>query len=375
VIANAASSAPDPQTTSTSPEPYDDEEAVRQTEEFLASLMQETYAREDGTYAREVFANMLTDDDLWMLSDTASPSGKDAVQDGLKLSRVERLSLVLPVIPTIAHPTFWELEHDKLQQGRDGFVNVLPSPQALEAQFLEWERKRMPNKREVHEESSSSTEPRHRTSQTSSVFDDSYSFGKLTQKNATMNLKTKRSDELLENLIKANYKYEAAMAMQSEATNKRPALPKEIPLSYVKAFASDLITVADIDRRETLIYKEGRTPAALRSGIKSALRSALPDKHLKEFNARHIPPAQRDPQTHMVLHALLLAQNHHKGKTESSHSGKAHNDTNRTMYKIYSDDVFPFFQYMTIILRNTASQTYAISLQKLQLNSKNYGLC
>jgi hypothetical protein len=205
-------------------------------------------------------------------------------------------------IPTIAHLTFWELEHDKLQQGRDGFANVRPSPQALEAQFLEWERKRMPNKREAHEESSSSTEPHYRTSQTSSVFDDSYSFGKLTQKNATMNLETKGSDGLLENLIKANDKYEAAMAMQPEAANKRSTLPKEIPLSYFKAFVSDLITVADIDRHETLIYKEGRTPAAIRSGIKSALRSALPDQHLMEFDARHIPPAQRDPQTHMVLY-------------------------------------------------------------------------
>ena len=161
MIANAASSAPDPQTTSTSPDPYDDEEAARQTEEFLASLMQETYAREDDGYLSpddepvRVFANMLTDDDLWILSDTAAPSGKDAVQDDLKLSRGERISLVLPVIPPIAHPTFWELEHDKLQQGRDEFANVLPSPQALEAQFLEWERKRIPNKLEAHELSSS----------------------------------------------------------------------------------------------------------------------------------------------------------------------------------------------------------------------------
>ena len=109
-------------------------------------------------------------------------------------------------------------------------------------------------------------------------------------------METEGPDELLENLIKAKDKYEAAMAMQPEAANKISTLPKEIPLSYVKAFASDLITVADIDRHETLIYKEGRTPAAIRSGIKSALRSALPDQHLIEFDARHIPPAQRDPK-------------------------------------------------------------------------------
>jgi hypothetical protein len=226
VIANSASSAPDPQTTSYSPDLYEDEEATRQTEEFLASLMRETYAREDDGYLSSddepvrVFAKMITNDDLWILSDTASPSVKDAGQDDPKLGRGERISLVLPVIPATAHPTFWEMEHAKLQHGRDRFANDIPTQRA------------------AHNESSSSTEPHYRASQSSSAFDDSYTFGKRVT---------------------------------------TPPIPKEIPLSYVKAFASDLTTVADIDRHETLIYKEVRTPAAIRSAIKSAPRSVLSD--------------------------------------------------------------------------------------------------
>jgi hypothetical protein len=141
----------------------------------------------------------------------------------------------------------------------------------------------------------------------------------------------------------------------------------KIPLSYAQAFASELVTAADIDRHEARIYKEGRTPAAIRSSIKLSLRAGLPEQHLKEFDSHDIPPSTIDAQTHMVLQALLLERNKCPNRDPPS---QAHNETNRVMYQIFSDSRFPirdnnFALYCKLHLRNLPAKT-AVELQTIR---------
>ncbi len=91
-----------------------------------------------------------------------------------------------------------------------------------------------------------------------------------------------------------------------------PCTSPEIPLSYIKSFCAELNTAADIDRHEALVYNEGRTPSAIRSSVKVALRSGVQDQHIMPFQVEDIPPPNRDSQTHMVLHALLSELQKHK---------------------------------------------------------------
>ena len=84
------------------------------------------------------------------------------------------------------------------------------------------------------------------------------------------------------------------------------------------------------------------------------LRKALPDQHIVEFQLKDIPPAAIDPETNMVLHALLaertkadrdmvlcLTDKAEDGlnldpsrniEEEYSRLDKYDNDTNRAMY-------------------------------------------
>jgi hypothetical protein len=136
------------------------------------------------------------------------------------------------------------MEHAKLQDDRDEFADAVTSPQELEAQFVQWEKTRMnaylaKRKRgKEMEQNELDLTTRTFAQQSSSVFDDAYIDGKR---------------------------------------QPAPAIPKEIPLSYAQAFASELVTAADIDRHEARIYKEDRTPTAIRSSIKLSLRAGLPD--------------------------------------------------------------------------------------------------
>jgi hypothetical protein len=246
---------------------------------------------------------MLSSDDIWILS--TDKAGKDVVPDLPGMGRGERISISLPAIPAIAHDTFWEMEHAKLQDDRDEFADAVTSPKELEAQFVQWEKTRMHAylaKRKIEKELEHQQSDRNKSTfgqQSSSVFDDEYIDG---------------------------------------IRQPAPAIPKEIPLSYAQAFASELVTAADVDRHEARIYKEGRTPAAIRSSIKLSLRAGRPEQHLKEFDSHDIPPSNRDAQTHMVLQALLGERNKCPKRDPPS---QAHNETNRVMYQIFSDSRFP----------------------------------
>ena len=79
----------------------------------------------------------------------------------------------------------------------------------------------------------------------------------------------------------------------------------EIPMSYLDAFRSDLTTIADVARHESLIYRHGFTPGDIRHNVKLALRTLPFDQLVEEFRITDIPPAHRDPPTNKVLHALL----------------------------------------------------------------------
>jgi hypothetical protein len=99
MAANSASSAPTPKLTVTSEEYDDDCDAAKETEAFLAGLM-ETYADEDDGYLSpdnvpvRAYANMLSSDDIWILS--TDKSGKDVVPDLPGMGRGERISISLP---------------------------------------------------------------------------------------------------------------------------------------------------------------------------------------------------------------------------------------------------------------------------------------
>jgi hypothetical protein len=135
VTANSVSPAPD--LTPTSPDYDNDDDAARETEDFLAGLMHAAYAQEDDGYLPSdnvpvrAYANMLSSDDVWIMS--TDKSGKEVVPDLPGMVRGERIAISLPAIPAVAHDTFWELEHEKLQDDRDEFADAYTSPEDMKA--------------------------------------------------------------------------------------------------------------------------------------------------------------------------------------------------------------------------------------------------
>ncbi len=151
----------------------------------------------------------------------------------------------------------------------------------------------------------------------------------------------------------------------------------KIPLSYAHIFAADLVTVADVDQHEARIYQPGFTPDELRDSIRLMLRTTNEDEEVVAFQPQNIPPEHLDPHTHMVLHALLesrdrdktatsrvpqarinnlnpdcpldqeyakLLQVHAKQDADYAEKGTEQNDTNRTMYRVFSDGVYTIHQ-------------------------------
>jgi hypothetical protein len=147
MTAQYASSVLTPKSTVTFEEHDEDSDAAKGTEVFLAGLMEDSYADEDDGYLSpdnvpvRAYANMLSSDDIWILS--TNKSGKDVVPDLPGMGRGERIAISLPAIFAIAHDMFWEIEHAKLQDDRDEFADAVTSPQELEAQFVQWEKTRM----------------------------------------------------------------------------------------------------------------------------------------------------------------------------------------------------------------------------------------
>ncbi len=72
MTAHSASPAPTLQTSVAYPDSDDDEEAARETQDFLAGLMQESYADEHDGYLSpndgpvRAFANMLSSNDIYL---------------------------------------------------------------------------------------------------------------------------------------------------------------------------------------------------------------------------------------------------------------------------------------------------------------------
>ncbi len=147
MTATSVSPAPDPTLNGTSLDYDEDDDAARETEEFLAGLMHASYAEEDGGYLPtdnvpvRAYANMLSSDDVWIMS--TDKSGKEVVPVLPGMGRGERIAISLPVIPAVAQDTFWEMEHAKLQDDRDEFADAYTSPEDMNAQFLLWEKLRM----------------------------------------------------------------------------------------------------------------------------------------------------------------------------------------------------------------------------------------
>jgi hypothetical protein len=166
----------------------------------------------------------------------------------------------------------------------------------------------------------------------------------------------------------------------------------DTPLTYLQAFHTDLTTAQDVDRHEARIFQHGYTPDNIRRNIKLILRTALPDQHIVEFQVKDIPPVAIDSATNMILHALLaerikadldialcLTDKADDGSNldpsknieeEYLRLDKAHNDTNRAMYQVYSDSWFVihdnnFVSYCRPHLHNLPAST-AFELQTVR---------
>ncbi len=153
------------------------------------------------------------------------------------------------------------------------------------------------------------------------------------------------------------------------------------------------LAVRALDQHESRIYQKGYTPEEIRHTIKLILRQIPPGIHMVNFNPRDTPPQELDHQTHMVLNALLterdrtehdlmllclgdVAQDGTKLDpsrdidAEFSRLDTYQNDTNRTMYQVYSDSRFlvhdnSFLTYCRPHLRNLSINT-AFELQELR---------
>ena len=118
MTANAMSSAPTPHNISSPSEDIYDDDAAMQTEEFLAHLAHEAQGYNDEGYLSDspihVTANMMENDDFWILSTAPVPASTDKALKFTELGRGEQISAILPVIPVPACEYFWVAEHDKL---------------------------------------------------------------------------------------------------------------------------------------------------------------------------------------------------------------------------------------------------------------------
>ncbi len=118
MTANAMSSAPTPHNISSPPEDVYDDDAARHTEEFLANMAQEAQCYAADGYLSDspihITANMMENDDIWILSTAPTPAPTDKTPKFTELGRGEQISAILPVIPAPAHEYFWQAEHGHL---------------------------------------------------------------------------------------------------------------------------------------------------------------------------------------------------------------------------------------------------------------------
>jgi hypothetical protein len=96
--------------------------------------------------------------------------------------------------------------------------------------------------------------------------------------------------------------------------------------------------------------------------MKLFLRTIRPEQHIEDFESKDIPPALIDPETHMVLNALmaerkstgklrnaildriehehLTADNDGQLDAEYARLDQSYKDTNRTMHQVFSDSTY-----------------------------------
>lgn len=103
MTANAMSSAPTQQDISSPPEDVYDDDAARQTEEFLANLAHEAQTYDDDGYLSDtpihITANMMENDDIWILSTASTSAPADKAPKFIELGRGEQISAILPMVP------------------------------------------------------------------------------------------------------------------------------------------------------------------------------------------------------------------------------------------------------------------------------------
>ncbi len=318
--------------------------AARHTEEFLANMLYEVHTQGDENYLPSndgpvrVTANMISGEEFWILSDV----------DGKRDTPPKNTPPTLP-----------------------GTNATSPSPYAKSPAT-------------THAQTTN-------TGISSSFFDDSYTDGKLCKPAAAIPQPGHYHPVLSPGRYPHN-SYRQALAVNPSER------PTETHLSYLDAFQADLTTIQDVAWHESRIYQHGYTPDNIRHNLREILSNLRPEDHLVEFQQKDIPPAEIDPDTIMVLYALLEERTkadsalflslknesadgakldpHRDTDAEYQQWDKAHNDANRSMYQIYSDSVFlihdnNFLSYCKPHLRNLPIQT-ALELQNLKdtLNDK-----
>ncbi len=81
-------------------------------------------------------------------------------------------------------------------------------------------------------------------------------------------------------------------------------------MTYEEAcYTATLTTTSDIEQHEARLYQPGYTPTAIRTNIQNMLRDSKPEKHMVDFQAKDIPPRNRDPRTYHILTDLMSKRN------------------------------------------------------------------
>ena len=169
--------------------------------------------------------------------------------------------------------------------------------------------------------------------------------------------------------------------------------------SYQDVFTAQLTTLADVHRHEERIYQPGYTPTAIRDNITAMLRDSKPDQHMVDFQAKDIPPSNRDPQTNRVLAGLLRKRDsldrdfqlpthsvaadgtaltlNRQFEEEHLRRDKEYNRLNRGMYHVYAASAHiihdhNFLSYCRPELRNLPESTaYTLETLKAKLKTQD----
>ena len=205
----------------------DDDDAARDTEEFLAGLMHATYVQPHEAYPSPEYepvhidANMFTDDDsLWILATEDRPPMNQAAPSAL--------------------PARSDLRPDAASDQ----LTTRTFRQGIRSSDARADRERQADSRVTRHQRVESQDQR--------------SFRDKVAPYHPVNL---LESERKRTRYPHNYLRETGAINPSDR-------PEETPLSYLQAFQADLTTIQDVDRHETRIYQPGYTPDHIRRNIK-----------------------------------------------------------------------------------------------------------